>query len=178
MILLFVLTCYSYEKDPSFVPNYFRLPRICIYWFWFALGHLLKSYMHFDFSKKLPKYKAIITTITVLLALLYFLFFFKLDALWYPKFVTFLAISFSVLLTQFEFFNNMFREFGKYSLQLYLLQGFFLTLARTIICKICGVTNPVIIISFNLFWAFFISFLLIKHLLVRFKAIRFVMGIQ
>lgn len=54
-------------------------------------------------------------------------------------------------------------ELGKYSLQLYLLNGYILTLSRHAIIKILHVSSPVIIIAGN-----FISIVLLGYLITRF----------
>lgn len=59
---------------------------------------------------------------------------------------------------------NMFKRFGEYSLQLYLFNVFFLVASRTLIVNILGMTNPVVIISFNMIVDFYLSYLIIKYM--------------
>lgn len=79
-----------------------------------------------------------------------------------------------VLLTKYKWFNTIFARIGKYSLQLYLLNGFLLVISRTIICKLTQI--PVLIVMFNMFVTLVCSYIFIKYFCERFKIIRVFMG--
>lgn len=72
--------------------------------------------------------------------------------------------------------SAMFGRYGKFSLQLYLLNGYFLVLSRTIIVMVLGITNPLIIVTANLYFSFFMSYLLIYRILSNIKIFRIIMG--
>lgn len=82
-----------------------------------------------------------------------------------------LAAQFGAVITFFE-------RFGKYSLQLYLLNGFFLVASRTVIVSVLGVREPAVIILFNLAVDFFGSYLVIKYLCERIGPVRVLMGMR
>lgn len=73
---------------------------------------------------------------------------------------------------------RIFKRFGRYSLQLYLLNGYFLVISRTIIVSVLKVYNPFLIIAFNMLVDYFISYIFIKYLCEKIKAIRVLMGMQ
>lgn len=68
-------------------------------------------------------------------------------------------------------------EIGKYSLQLYLFNGYFLTVSRTVLVKILGVTSPFLIIIGNMLVILGISYLLIRTVVAKVKLFRFLTGI-
>lgn len=91
--------------------------------------------------------------------------------------VAFVGIFFSWLLTRTNHFNILFASYGRYSLQLYLLNGFTLGISRTVICNFMQVNNPYIIIFSNMLLDFFIAYWFIKYICTKFKLLRIVMGI-
>ncbi len=82
------------------------------------------------------------------------------------------------LFVQYKPVSFIFSKFGEYSLQLYLLNGFLLVISRTIIVTVFEVSTAFIIISFNMLITFLFSYLFIKYICVRFKFIKFIMGIM
>ncbi len=72
--------------------------------------------------------------------------------------------------------GNFMKPFGQVSLQLYLFNGYFLTLTRTLLVKDLHITSPVIIILANFTVMFFVSYLLIHFVVKRFRITRFVTG--
>ena len=91
--------------------------------------------------------------------------------------VAFIGIFFSWLLTRIQYFNNFFAPYGKYSLQLYLLNGFTLGLSRYLACNFMKVSDPYLIISVNVIIDFFIAYLFIKYFCEKFRPIRIIMGL-
>ena len=71
---------------------------------------------------------------------------------------------------------SIFERFGKFSLQLYLLNGFLLVISRTIICRITAV--PVAIIAFNMLVDFILAYLAIKYVCNRVKLFKVMMGME
>lgn len=69
------------------------------------------------------------------------------------------------------------QPFGQVSLQLYLFNGYFLTLTRTLLVKLLHISSPFIIIPVNFIVMFFVSYLLIHFVVKRFKVTRFLTGI-
>lgn len=65
---------------------------------------------------------------------------------------------------------------SKYSLQLYLLNGYLLVISRTILVSYLAANNSVIIISFNMLITLVFS-LIIKYFICCFKIFRFLLGI-
>lgn len=80
------------------------------------------------------------------------------------------------LAAQSEAVITIFERFGRYSLQLYLFNGFFLVASRTVIVSVLGIGEPVVIIVFNLVVDFFGSYLVIKYLCERIGPVRLLMG--
>ena len=79
-------------------------------------------------------------------------------------------------LTYLDVFNNIFEPFGKFSLQIYLLNGFLLVISRTIICRISQ--DPAVIILFNMIVDFGLSYIAIKYIANRFAILQVLMGMN
>lgn len=67
-------------------------------------------------------------------------------------------------------------EIGKYSLQLYLFNGYFLTISRTVLVRILGITSPLLIICGNMIVILGISYLFIRTVVARVKLFRVLTG--
>lgn len=65
---------------------------------------------------------------------------------------------------------------GRYSLQIYLFNGFLLTFARTVTCTVLGVTNPLLIIAANMAVTYFLSYIIARYITSRFRITRFLTG--
>lgn len=89
-----------------------------------------------------------------------------------------LGIFVLYLCMQYPLPIRLFKNFGKYSLQLYLLNGFLLVISRTIIVSVLGVTNPAFIIAFNMLVDFFLSYIVINCICAKIKPVKFIMGIN
>ena len=143
------------------------------YLFYFNLGVLLKLNDIRIFEYKLPKGgKLWPIGVTVLWLLLLF-------SPWASQlevFVSLLGVIVCYYLARLELFNDIFERFGKFSLQLYLLNGFLLVISRTIICRISA--DPTAIIGFNMLVDFILAYLAIKYICNRFKFIRVMMGME
>lgn len=81
-----------------------------------------------------------------------------------------LCYFFSVLCGQT--IKNWLMGFGKYSLQLYLLNGFFLVLSRSLTINILRMESPFIIIVVNMIVDLLISYLVIKNVFTGSKLLK------
>lgn len=73
---------------------------------------------------------------------------------------------------------RMLCDFSKYSLQLYLLNGYLLGISRMVIVKVLAVESPVLIIGFNMLVTLFFSWILIRCFISKFKLFRYIFGIM
>ena len=87
------------------------------------------------------------------------------------------AIAAFWLLTCWKPFLRFFERFGPWTLQLYLLNSWTMGASRYVVCTLLGVTAPAVILVCNMAVDFFLSYLLIKYVLSRFRILRFVMGV-
>ena len=74
------------------------------------------------------------------------------------------------------FVTQYFKAYGKYSLQLYLLNGFLLVISRTLVVSILNINNPIIIIVFNMLVNFYASYWLIKNICEKLNISKILMG--
>ena len=92
--------------------------------------------------------------------------------------LVFIGIIICSLMTRYKLFNDIFSRFGEYSLQIYLMNGITLGISRAIICNVFHVTNPAIIVSFNVFFDLVVSYMLIKYIFSRSRLIRILRGME
>ena len=170
-ISLFLLLLYLSVFPLSF--KLFRIHSITHYLFWFALGNNIKLLT----KNNLPDNNYVMEFFSLITW--FFILYFN-----YPQkqsnilmfIATILGIIFSYNFIQNNTLKKFFREFGKYSLQLYLLNGFFLVPSRYLWVNILKMQNPIMIIVLNTFVCFCISYLVIKNIFMKYKTTSFMMG--
>lgn len=143
------------------------------YLFFFNLGVLLKLNNVRLFGQRLPEGRRLLPAG---LALIWLLLLFSPWAGQLEVFVSLLGITVCCFLARLKLFNDLFARFGKFSLQIYLLNGFLLVISRTIICRLTG--DPVLIVGFNMLVDFLAAYLGIKYICNRFKLFRVLMGLE
>ena len=195
IFLFYPLIFNAYEKNKNYVIFFtvmifiiaccpisiytFRIESILYHLVYFNAGYLAKLFFDKICTMKINKRKAMIAIIPVTSFLIITAYlkicygFGKLEII--P--VAFVGIFFSWLLTRIQYFNTFFAPYGKYSLQLYLLNGFTLGLSRYLVCNFMNISDPYLIISVNVIVDFFIAYLFIKYICERFIPIRIMMGL-
>lgn len=173
----------------SFWPTVFRIDRVVKYIFYFSIGYYFKleskvnsnAWIKFIDLVKKPLIWAVslIIWIPLVFALI------KLEEGFYPVYalvsiITALIgmvniISFGFIVSH-NTLSNLFEETGKVSLQLFLFNGYFLTLTRTVTVKLLHITSPVIIIAANVFMMYFVSYALIHLIVKKVKLFRVLTG--
>ena len=157
----------------------FRLDSVFYHLVYFNSGCLLKVF--FDEAKrlKITRYQPILLFIPVLLAMCFAAWMDAYRGLGseYKVVVAFMGIFFSWLLTRFQLFNCFFSRFGKYSLQLYLFNGFSLGASRMLICNVMDVAEPTLIILLNVLIDFFVMYIIVKYFFEKIKILRIMMGL-
>lgn len=68
-------------------------------------------------------------------------------------------------------------EFSRYSLPLYLMNGYLLVVSRTFFVNNCGITSPILIVALNMLVTLFISWIGIKYIIDKTK-IRVLFGLK
>ena len=67
-------------------------------------------------------------------------------------------------------------DVGKYSLQLYLVNGYFLGVSRIVLVQLLGCSSPVLIVVGNLVFDLFGALGVIKYLMMKIPVVRFLCG--
>lgn len=73
--------------------------------------------------------------------------------------------------------KQLFLDCGKYSLQLYLFNGYLLTIFRILICQILDITNPIIIVSGIVLGNLGVTLLACKYIIQKIPVLRDLCGI-
>lgn len=162
----------------SFLPEIFLLDRVGQYLFYFTLGYVLRRRESWLRKRVLPR----LTTAPALLCLGAWC---GLFALWerYPSFLLRTAVAlaggtFLLWLSGWERMAERLAGPGRYSLQIYLFNGFLLVLSRVVVCQALKVTEPWLIIAFNEFVTFVCSYWLTKYIVSRFRLARVLIGLD
>ena len=74
--------------------------------------------------------------------------------------------------------TGAFEPISRYSLPIYLLNGYWLVISRTLAVRVLKLSSAALIISVNLAIDLFISYLVIKYILERIPLVRDVIGIH
>ena len=164
------------------VPSVLTLSNVFRYLFVFYLGFVVKKNLPLLSERwnRLKKYVPILTVFSfvlwcaavILICDVKDILLFRLLAGFFGMVSIISAVlrfSDSVLLKPFE-------NIGKYSLQLYLLNGYTLTAARVIMVNLLGVTSALPIIAFNMVLTLGGSYLVIHFIIGKVKPFRFICG--
>lgn len=165
-----------------FVGLYFVLPSISLltltsviyYLIYFTLGVMLKEFAGRQLLEN--KYKKIKVAVLIMAGFVMWLGLIRVDLSEFRIITALIGISTLYLLMKYEPMVNLFKRFGKYSLQLYLFNGYLLVISRTIAVSVIGITNPFLIIVFNMIVDFGLSYLAIKYICERIKFIKIFIG--
>ena len=186
----FILTCLlGVFQLFDFWPNIFNTARVLKYIFYFSLGYYFKM-----LSKKNTELwgkivggikQVLIWAISLVLWSFMVFWLIKLSAGSYTLYAiasigTALVgminiVSFVGLISAYSF-SRLFEETGKVSLQLFLLNGYFLTITRTVTVRMLHVTSPVIIVAANVFTMYFVSYAFIHLIIKKVKLFRVLTG--
>ena len=178
-----IVICVSL-KFMTFLPGIFLIRRTTFHLLFFVSGYILKQYFNIEKASSFIESKKDISIGGIFLL-------FSVWVLLIPCYLNHhtpligiplscIGITWSYLMTVIFIkgrVRKLFVGFGKYSLQLYLLNGFTLVFARTLVIKVMHCNVPFIILMFNMLATLFGSYLLIKYMLSRFKSTRFICGI-
>lgn len=164
------------------IPAMFRLKDLFYYMFYFAFGYAIKTHIHTEQLYYMrTKWKTAATCVV-----LFFLWIIGppvcavYTSPWVQDVFVFATCGFWAVLIQVvpaETLWRPFRAFGRYSLQLYLLNGFMLTASRTLIIRILHCDVPVLIVARNMLVDLVLSYIVITRILAKWKPLRVISGI-
>ncbi len=186
LCLMFLLSLFN------FWPKYLSLDKLVMYLPFFTLGYCLKV----DFGSFKQIYKKLfgnkvvsLVSAAVMLALwvcVCVLIFNTTGEVSYyitallsiaAAFLGIGTISVLVNLAVNTKLSDVFVELGKYSLQLYLLDGYMLVISRTILVSVLKISNPFIIIFGIFIFCLVPSYLIIRFIISKVKLFRFLTGL-
>lgn len=165
----------------GYFPELLCLKFVFRYMLFYHMGHLFRSYEVIEKLRRLKDgYKFIMTMGCFV--------FFTCCLLWpltvnvFDSFVTpVFATGFVIGLVSIDRIRKMFvflAHIGVMTLPIYLFEGFWLTISRTLIVRVSGITNPAIIITSNVFFDLFISFAIITYASCKSRWFRFAVGME
>lgn len=158
------------------LPEIFLLDRVGQYLFYFTLGYVLRRRESWLRDRFLPH----LNVWTAFACLVAWCGLFALNEKYPSLFLTVAIVlaggSFLLWLSGRERVAELMAGPGRYSLQIYLFNGFLLVPSRVVVCQLLRVTDPWLIIAFNEFVTFVCAYWLTKYIVSRFWLGRFVTG--
>lgn len=169
-IILFLIIISSFD-----VSKLFSLNQVFNYLFYFIIGNLFKRIYADKYKNIMSKWNISLLTIITFIAI----------GLLPKNHVTDIikAISGSVMAYSIVVFiknktiNSTLRNFGDFSLQLYLLNGFMLVPARVIVVNLLHIKNPLFIIALIFISNALVGILLSKYIINKFTITKYLCGI-
>lgn len=175
--LFLLAACLPLAWFYGFLPEMFLLDRVGQYLFYFTLGYVLRRRESWLRARVLPR----LTAAPALLCLGAWCGLFALGERC-PAFplqvaVTLAGGAFLLWLSGWEQVAERFAGPGRYSLQIYLFNGFLLVLSRVTVCQALKVAEPWLIVAFNEFVTFVCSYWLTRYIVSRFRSARVLTGL-
>ncbi len=156
--------------------NILCINLIFSYLFFFYLGHIMKAHLfkdNKDMDKGMIYYRitGVITAVTWL-----FLVFGNLSVVAANFLTPCVGIVCCYCFSKEKWFIKVFSPIGIYSLPLYLLNGFTLTISRAFLVYVIRMTNPACIILFNVMIDLVFTYWLLQFFMKRSKLVRCIFG--
>lgn len=178
-----LLAIFSIGQMSMIAPKIFCTNYVIYYLLFFALGNICKRYQFIKwFKNKLLKINSVLK---ITLCIASFAYAIGCGAIMENNMLclvvyikALMGIVACVILT--ILLPNVFEKFerySKYSLGLYLLNGYCLVISRFIICNVIGADNPAIIILFNMIVDFYLSYIFLHYIISKIPIIRNLVGV-
>lgn len=158
----------------------FKADSLCKYFIFFYIGFLIQ--LHFEiFSDR----KSILKNTGTLIVggitwIIVFVMWYLCNAVFIPQLCVSVLGIFACLVFAIKICNSklglILADIGKDSLQLYLLNGYFLVVSRTFLVQVLACTNPFVIVIGNTVFDLAGAFLLAKYVVMRTKVLRVLCG--
>lgn len=172
-VFIVILCLVSLELIP--ITNLFLLKTIIKFLKYFILGSYIRKVYNSNLKEKLRKPQILLVSI------LTFILSGFLPSISYLDFIKgLLGIIMLYIICCFILnykIKYVLSDFGKYSLQLYLLNGYMLVIARVFFVNILNITEPFILVSLIFISNGIIGIVLSKYILNRFKFTKYISGI-
>lgn len=166
----------------NIVPK-FLIINTTLYWFlYFVIGCIIKEEIEKikNLKRITDKYNYLIMIICFIVMLIYSIFSEKVESNIITIIVSLIGCIFWYEITKIVIIKLKLKEYikkcGSYSLQLYLLNGYFLVISRILIVSVCNVKVPAVIIIFNSLFDIILPVILIDKIIMKSKILMFFCG--
>lgn len=158
----------------------FRVDSICKYFVFFYVGFLIQIYWdRLVYMKKILKNVGIICLMSIIWIGIFVIWYQNGEKIIPEILISFIGI-FVCLMLAGKICNTRLgvalADVGKYSLQLYLVNGYFLGVSRIVLVQLLGCSSSVLIVVGNLVFDLLGAFCVIKHLMMKIPVVRFLCG--
>lgn len=168
ILLLFIINLFLPQI------NFLMFSRFINYLFYFILGFYLKKYHQNIFEIDIHLSIIISMFLVSLVAWILLLPFTNYKII--EILVALIGILCIFAISHINIIVNLFKKFSDYSLQLYLLNGYSLTVSRYIIVNLLNVKNSAIIIIWNMLLDFYVCYIIIKYIISKSKILKKIFG--
>ena len=180
--IILSIVCLILKYVPG-LPEIFLIRRTVYHLLYFVIGFTLKGNLTVEFTRNIVKKYGMLSKVLAIVLLFSIIALCPIYAIEDNQLLgiplAFMgivaAVIVSVLLKEGIVRNHLI-GFGRYSLQIYLLNGFLLTITRTLTVSVLHIQIPAVIIFVNWFVNLVVSYYLIKWIFSRFRITRFVFG--
>lgn len=180
--VLFLIAC-VFLKFVPWLPSVFLIKRTAYHLLYFGAGYVLRKHLSFESIRTKIITNKLVSLSVMIVCLLSITLVLPTYVDEYNQLIgiplSFCGIiSFHIIsiILPWKKIRKMFAEFGRYSLQLYLLNGFILVFSRLVIVKLLHCTTPILIVLFNLICTVVLGYLISKYILERSKYLRMISG--
>ena len=164
------------------LPEQFCLRLVTYYLAFFSIGYLCRKYCYFGYKERLMNLskmkQACLLSLMIGLVLLSGFLKREIDNIVLDIIEALIGvITCGISAYVIPELLKRFKRYSKYSLALYLSNGYWLVISRIISVQIFG-TNAIFIITTNMIVDFYISYIVIKYILEKIPVARAILGIQ
>ena len=180
--IILCIVCLILKFVPG-LPEIFLIRRTVYHLLYFVIGFTLKGNLTVEFTRNIVKKYGMLSKVLAIVLLFSIIALCPIYAIEDNQLLgvplAFMgivaAVIVSVLLKEGIVRNHLI-GFGKHSLQIYLLNGFLLTITRTLTVSVLHIQIPAVIIIVNWVGNLVVSYYMIKWIFSRFRITRFVFG--
>ncbi len=164
----------------NIAPKIFMLDSICKYLLYFILGYFVRSrYQEFQAKKdKISLWLVSLGLAAWMACISLIVRFGDLEIFYLIASLVGIPTMYMIICNFIDKRNYFLYEFSKYSLPLYLMNGYVLVVSRILIVGKLNIKSAIVIICFNMFTTLICSWIFIKWVVDRNKFFRFLFGMN
>ena len=178
-----IIICVILKFVPG-IPTVFLIKRTISYLLYFVIGYVLKQNVSFERIRLTVENNKVISIIVFLLCILCWIVVTPVYVQDYNQLYGIVLACVGIvwstiiaILMRWKKGRYWLTEFGKYSLNLYLLNGYTLVFSRTVMVNVLHCNIPLLIVLVNLIVTLLLGYIITRFVLDRFKLTKMLSGL-